>query len=102
VVSDSVTSDECWKSRIRYRQAWSADTYRVALVQVLSHNMAGVRTSTSDKRIEPMTSSASTVRSTLEGLTIDEVLGFERELMKRHAESYRWDLWATRAPHHPA
>jgi hypothetical protein len=37
---------------------------------------------------------AATVRSTLEGLTLDEVLGFERELTKRHAESYRWDLWA--------
>jgi len=37
---------------------------------------------------------AATVRSTLEGLTVDEVLGFERELTKRHAESYRWDLWA--------
>jgi hypothetical protein len=37
---------------------------------------------------------AATVRSTLERLTVDEVLGFERELMKRHAESYRWDLWA--------
>jgi hypothetical protein len=37
---------------------------------------------------------AATVRSTLEGLTTDEVLGFEREVIKRQAESYRWDLWA--------
>jgi hypothetical protein len=37
---------------------------------------------------------AATVRSTLEGLTIEEVVGFERELTRRRAESYRWDLWA--------
>jgi hypothetical protein len=37
---------------------------------------------------------AAAVKSTLEELPADEVLGFERELIKRQAESYRWDLWA--------
>ncbi|MGC4072345.1 MAG: DUF4240 domain-containing protein [Nibricoccus sp.] len=34
------------------------------------------------------------VGSILKSLSTDEVLGFERELTKRQAESYRWDLWA--------
>ena len=37
---------------------------------------------------------AAAVGSTLESLSADEVLGFERELTKRRAESFRWDLWA--------
>jgi len=37
---------------------------------------------------------AAAVKSTLESLSVDEVLGFDRELTKRRAESFRWDLWA--------
>lgn len=37
---------------------------------------------------------ATAVKSTLEGLSVDEVLGFDRELDMRRVESYRWDLWA--------
>lgn len=36
----------------------------------------------------------SNVRRTLEGLSVDSILGFEKELQTRMAESYRWDLWA--------
>jgi hypothetical protein len=34
------------------------------------------------------------VRETLEGMSPEAVLGFEHELWRRMAESYRWDLWA--------
>lgn len=34
------------------------------------------------------------IKSTLEGMKAEEVLGFDRELQRRRAESYRWDLWA--------
>jgi hypothetical protein len=37
---------------------------------------------------------AATVKSTLESLSAEEVLGFDREMIKRKVESYRWDLWA--------
>ena len=37
---------------------------------------------------------AARVKSALEGLNPDDILGFSRELEKRRAESYRWDLWA--------
>jgi Protein of unknown function (DUF4240) len=37
---------------------------------------------------------AAAVGSALIRLSADEVLGFERELTKRRAESYRWNLWA--------
>jgi hypothetical protein len=37
---------------------------------------------------------AASVRSALESLGAEEVLGFAEELRKRQAESYRWDLWA--------
>jgi len=37
---------------------------------------------------------AAAVKSRLEKLGAEEVLGFEWELTKRHAETYRWDLWA--------
>jgi hypothetical protein len=46
-----------------------------------------------EQGVDPQTVAA-TVRSTLESLGAEEVLGFGDELRKRQAESYRWDLWA--------
>jgi hypothetical protein len=37
---------------------------------------------------------AARLKEALKGLDTNEVLGFERELWMRLAESYRWDLWA--------
>ncbi len=37
---------------------------------------------------------AASVQSKLEELPLSEVLGFNEELDRRRAESYRWDLWA--------
>ena len=34
------------------------------------------------------------VKTELESLSVDDVLGFDRELTRRWVESYRWDLWA--------
>jgi hypothetical protein len=34
------------------------------------------------------------IKRSLEGMTAEEILGFDRELQRRRAESYRWDLWA--------
>jgi Protein of unknown function (DUF4240) len=35
-----------------------------------------------------------TIKRSLEDMKAEDVLGFDRELQRRRAESYRWDLWA--------
>jgi hypothetical protein len=37
---------------------------------------------------------AATVQSTLEGMLLEEVVEFNRELNQRQLDSFRWDLWA--------
>jgi hypothetical protein len=37
---------------------------------------------------------AGTLKSVLEELSAEDVLGFQQQLWQRLSESYRWDLWA--------